>query len=77
MHDTPNELGQALDVKDWTLGEIDAIPGKTMPNITLVERNYYNIDSQFMALGPLMSKLGNSCKGLSWTTLEEVELIKK
>ena len=77
MHDSPSELGQPLDVKDWTLGEIDPIPGKTMPNITVVERNYYNIDSQFMALGPLMSHLGNSCKGLSWNTVDEVEFLKK
>ena len=77
LHDTPSELGQAINVKDWSLNEIEPIPGKTMPNITLVERNYYDIDSQFMSLGPLMQKLGNTCKGLSWDTTDELELIKK
>ena len=77
MHDTPSELGQSMNVKDWKMNEIEAIPGKTMPNITIVERNYHDIDAQFMSLGPLMKKLGNSCKGLSWDTKEEVNLISK
>jgi nitrate reductase / nitrite oxidoreductase, alpha subunit len=32
LHDTPAELAQALDVKDWKKGECEPIPGKTMPN---------------------------------------------
>jgi hypothetical protein len=31
MHDTPGEIAQPFDVKDWKKGEIDPIPGKTMP----------------------------------------------
>ena len=75
MHDTPLELGQALDVKDWKLNEIEMIPGKTMPCITVIERNYYSIDLQYMSLGPLMKKLGNSCKGLTWNTDKEVDFL--
>ena len=40
MHDTPGELAQPFDVKDWKKGEIDPIPGKTMPAVTVVERDY-------------------------------------
>ncbi|HZJ11354.1 MAG TPA: nitrate reductase subunit alpha, partial [Methyloceanibacter sp.] len=29
LHDTPGEIAQALDVKDWKRGEVDPIPGKT------------------------------------------------
>ncbi|RUU70906.1 molybdopterin-dependent oxidoreductase, partial [Mesorhizobium sp. M7A.F.Ca.MR.362.00.0.0] len=40
-HDAPSEIAQPYGlVKDWKKGEIDAIPGKTMPNFTLVERDY-------------------------------------
>src|SRR5262249_6574735 len=40
MHDTPTEIAQALDVKDWKKGEVAPIPGKTMPSVTVVERDY-------------------------------------
>ncbi len=77
LHDTPGELGQSLDVKDWKLNEIDLIPGKTMPNISVVDRNYHSIDLQFMSLGPLLKQFGNGCKGLSWKTSDEIDLIGK
>ena len=75
MHDTPGELGQSLDVKEWKFGEVDLIPGKTMPNITVVERNYHSIDLQFMSLGPLLQSLGNACKGIAWDTKTELKII--
>jgi nitrate reductase / nitrite oxidoreductase, alpha subunit len=75
MHDTAGELAQAVDVKDWKKGEIDAIPGKTMPEMTVVERDYPNTFKRFTALGPLMSKLGNGGKGMSWNTEDEVEAL--
>ena len=40
QHDTPGELAQPLDVKDWKKGECDPLPGKTMPAVIAVERNY-------------------------------------
>ena len=73
LHDTPAEIAQALDVKDWKKGEVDPIPGKTMPQIALVERDYPNLYKRFTALGPLMSKLGNGGKGINWNTQHEVE----
>ena len=40
MHDTPDEMAQPFgQIKDWSKGEVDAIPGKTMPNLTVVERD--------------------------------------
>ena len=39
-HDSPHELGQALDVKNWYKGECDLIPGKTAPLIHVVERDF-------------------------------------
>ncbi len=73
LHDTPAEIAQATDVKDWKRGEIDPIPGQTMPQIAVVERDYPNLYKRFTALGPLMSKLGNGGKGINWNTEHEVE----
>ena len=75
QHDTPGELAQPLDVKDWHKGEVDLIPGKTMPMVAVVERDYPNLYKRFTALGPLMDKLGNGGKGISWNTEHEVELL--
>jgi len=77
MHDTAGEIAQALDVKDWKKGEIDPIPGKTMPQVTVVERDYPNTYKRFTSLGPLMAKLGNGGKGMSWNTEHEVDLLRK
>jgi nitrate reductase / nitrite oxidoreductase, alpha subunit len=76
LHDTAGEIAQALDVKDWKTGEVDPIPGKTMPQITVVERDYPNLYARFTALGPLMDKLGNGGKGLAWNTSHEVDVLK-
>jgi nitrate reductase / nitrite oxidoreductase, alpha subunit len=76
LHDTPKELAQDRSVKDWSKGECPAIPGKTMPNIVVVERDYPNLYKKFSALGPLMNKLGNGTKGLSWNCDDEIESLK-
>ncbi|MBP9777584.1 MAG: nitrate reductase subunit alpha [Rickettsiaceae bacterium] len=76
LHDTPGELGQTDEIKDWKKGECEAIPGKTMPNIVYVERDYPNTYKKFTALGPLLEKLGNGGKGISWNTSDEVETLK-
>ncbi|HML27302.1 MAG TPA: nitrate reductase subunit alpha [Hyphomicrobium sp.] len=72
QHDSTAELAQALDVKDWKLGEVEAIPGKTMPSVKVVTRDYPNLYAQFTALGPLMTKDGNGGKGIAWNTEHEV-----
>ncbi len=76
LHDTPGELSQALDVKDWKKGEIEPVPGKTMPAVAVVERDYPNLYKRFSALGPLMDKIGNGGKGIAWNTEHEVEHLK-
>ncbi len=75
LHDTAAEMAQALDVKDWKRGECEAVPGKTMPQIAVVERDYPNLYKRFTALGPLLTKLGNGGKGISWNTEHEVEAL--
>jgi nitrate reductase alpha subunit len=77
LHDTPAELAQPLEVKDWKKGEVELIPGKTAPQMTVVERDYPNTYKKFTALGPLMARLGNGGKGIGWNTEQEVQGLAK
>ncbi len=74
QHDTPMALAQPLgQVKDWKKGECDLIPGKTAPLFKVVERNFADTYSKYIALGPLMKKMGNNIKGVDWNTDKEVD----
>ncbi len=77
LHDTPGELAQPFDVADWGKGQGKPMPGVTMPNVTVVQRDYSAVYQRFTSLGPLMEKLGNGGKGINWNTSHEVELLKK
>jgi nitrate reductase alpha subunit len=77
LHDTPAELAQAVDVKEWKRGEVEPVPGKTMPAIRVIERDYPNVYKRFTSLGPLMEEQGNGGKGISWQTQREVEFLRK
>ncbi len=77
LHDTPNELAMPFDVRDWKKSECEPVPGKTLPSIAVVERDYPNLYRKFTSLGPLLDKLGNGGKGMSWDTKHEVEFLGK
>ena len=77
QHDSPNEIAQPFEVSDWGQEDVMPIPGKTMANVALVERDYPNLYKRFTALGPLMDKLGNGGKGIAWNTAVEVENLRK
>ena len=69
QHDSAAELAQPFgEVKNWKEGDCEPIPGKTMAIIKLVERTYGDTYRKFIALGPLMTKLGNNIKGIDWNT---------
>jgi nitrate reductase / nitrite oxidoreductase, alpha subunit len=76
QHDSPGEIAQGPEPKDWKRGECEPIPGKTMPAVAVVERDYPNLYKRFTALGPLMEKIGNGIKGIAWKTEHEVEALK-
>jgi nitrate reductase alpha subunit len=76
MHDSPGELGQTHQVRDWKKGEVEPIPGKTMPNVTVVERDYPNTHARFSALGPLLATRGTNGKGMAWKTGHEVAVLR-
>jgi nitrate reductase alpha subunit len=65
MHDTPQEISQP-HVRDWYRGECEAIPGKTMPKFSVVERDYCNIFNRFISYGHEEEKEGMGEHGLKW-----------
>ena len=75
QHDSPGELAQPLDVKDWKKGECDPLPGKTMPAVITIERNFPDTYKKFTSVGPLLKSLGNGGKGISWNTDHEVDFL--
>ncbi len=76
QHDSPGELAQGPEPRDWKRGECEPVPGRTMPAVTVVERDYPNLYKRFTALGPLMEKVGNGIKGIAWKTDHEVRHLK-
>ena len=77
QHDSPAELAQPFGVRDWKKGECELIPGKTAPHILVVKRDYPATLERFTSLGPLLDKLGNGGKGISWNTQTEVDFLKQ
>ncbi|HET7826364.1 MAG TPA: nitrate reductase subunit alpha [Anaeromyxobacter sp.] len=65
MHDTPAELAQR-EIRDWSKGECEPIPGKTMPALTIVERDYVHLHDRFVSLGPAVRTGGLSAHGIGW-----------
>jgi nitrate reductase alpha subunit len=63
-HDTPGEIAQS-EVRAWYRGECAAVPGRTMTQLTVVERDYANIYERFVSLGTRMRE-GMREKGISW-----------
>ncbi len=56
-HDTPAEIAQE-EIKDWFNGECEAIPGKTMPGMKIVTRDYSKLFEQYVSLGEGARTLG-------------------
>ena len=78
QHDTADEIAQPFgEVRDWRAGECEPVPGKTMPRLIVVERDYPNVAAKWAALGPLVEERGTQVKGASWVADEEVEELRR
>jgi nitrate reductase alpha subunit len=75
LHDSPGEITQP-EVKDWKIGEVEPVPGKTMPNLTVVTRDYPNTYKMMTSLGPLVASVGIGSKGVTWKADQEYEELK-
>lgn len=66
LTDTPDELAQPHGaVRDWKNGECEPVPGKTMPKLVVVERDYTAVGAKWRSLGPLIAKIGTMTKGVA------------
>lgn len=61
-HDSAGEITQP-EIKDWYLGECEAIPGKTMHHIAVVDRDYTKLYEKFIALGENVKSAGLGAHG--------------
>ncbi|MEU5897484.1 MULTISPECIES: nitrate reductase subunit alpha [Streptomyces] len=78
QHDTPGEIAQPGGVAlDWRKGECEPVPGRTMPNLAVVERDYTAIGAKFAALGPLVEQLGLPAKGIALHPDQEVDELRE
>jgi nitrate reductase alpha subunit len=75
--DTPDEYAQPWgSTKDWKKGEVEMIPGKTMPKIQVVEREYHRVHEKYTTLGPNANK-NYGVKGINYDITEIYEDLKK
>ena len=70
-HDTAGEIAQR-NIKDWSKGECEPIPGKTMHNIVVTERDYTKIYDKYICLGPNM-KAGLGGHGIKYDSTDFYE----
>lgn len=61
-HDSAAEIAQPR-IADWVNGEVEAIPGKTMPGLKVVTRDYRNLHNQYISFGPLARSEGLGAHG--------------
>ena len=71
-HDTPGEISQRK-IKDWYKGECEAIPGKTMHKIDIVDRDYTRLYDKFITLGTGIRENGLGAHGNHYMCEEEYD----
>ncbi|CAM5569150.1 Molybdopterin oxidoreductase domain-containing protein OS=Streptomyces aurantiogriseus OX=66870 GN=GCM10010251_80590 PE=4 SV=1 [Streptomyces aurantiogriseus] len=77
LHDTPDELANPHgQVRDWKAGECEPVPGRTMPKLVTVERDYAAVADKMGALGPLLDTLGATTKGVTFKVDRELEYLR-
>jgi len=64
-HDSAGEIAQPV-INDWSKGECEPVPGKTMHNMVIVERDYTQIFEKYTCLGPNIKK-GLGAHGSSYS----------
>ncbi|MEV6306599.1 nitrate reductase subunit alpha [Actinoplanes sp. NPDC051861] len=76
-HDTPDELATPRGrVADWKAGECDPVPGRTMPKLIPVVRDYPATADRMTTLGPLLDTLGATTKGVTFDLTRELEYLR-
>ncbi len=75
-HDTPDEIAQPF-VQDWRDGDVEPIPGKTMPHFKIIERDYVKLGERFVSLGKGVEKNGIAAHGIRIPVADEYQYLKR
>ncbi|QUR94456.1 nitrate reductase subunit alpha [Macrococcoides canis] len=71
-HDSQQEISTPMGiVRDWTKGEVEAVPGKTMPGFAVVDRTYTDVYDKYVSVGPLLENGKVGAHGVSFSVKEE------
>ncbi len=74
-HDSAAELAQPCGrIRDWKRGETEPVPGRTMPQLVHVTRDYTQTYDKWIALGPQARK-GMGAMGLSWPSADAYDSV--
>jgi nitrate reductase alpha subunit len=78
LHDTADALATPYGrVRDWAAGECEPQPGRTMPKLVTVERDFGAVADKMAALGPLLDTLGATTKGVTFQLGREIEYLRQ
>ncbi len=73
QHDTAGEVAQPGGlVRDWSRDGVPPVPGRTMPVLKVVERDYTAIADKLAAVGPLADQLGFTVKNVTYDLTHEL-----
>lgn len=77
QHDSEGETAQpGGKIRDWSKGECEPIPGKTMPGLIETELDFTKIYEKWIALGPGVSeKMGSM--SMTWDSSDDYAEIRK
>jgi len=79
QHDTPDAMVYPDgSEEDWLRTGATPVPGRTMPKLAVVERDYTAVYDKWLTLGPLVDQFGVTTKGVTvHPTREVAELAAK
>ena len=77
-HDTPEAMATEHGVvKDWRTGEVEPVPGRTMPVLAVAERDYAAVYQKMVTIGPLLESAGMLTKGVAYDVKREVDILRR
>ncbi len=76
-HDTPEAMATPHGVvADWRTGEVEPVPGRTLPALVVLERDYAAVHEKMTSVGPLLEKVGMVTKGVPYEAAREVDILR-
>jgi nitrate reductase alpha subunit len=76
-HDTPEAMATPHGrVRDWKSGEVEPVPGRTLPVVVEVERDYAAVYDKMVSIGPLLEKVGMLTKGVAYDVKREIDILR-